>query len=190
MQAIKAMKKVDVFFVIGKGAEKQELVDLRMRILGEHLSNSYELVRSARPPRDRRPADYAGEVDDWHERRAAVARGAFAACDGVGGYCSGAIRRCTNSTLRTVERVLARERISFEYEVIPGVMSLSALGRAASGRAQPHRRAVPRHHGPSAARRPAVPDAAVMLDADCSFFELPPRPRSGGAPTSACPTRR
>src|SRR3546814_4694622 len=84
VQAIKAMNRADTFFIIGKGDEKQALVDLRTGILDEHVHLDYKVVEITDPPRDRTPTDYEGVVEDWHERRAAKFEAEFAAEPGVG----------------------------------------------------------------------------------------------------------
>ncbi|MEV5838431.1 precorrin-6A synthase (deacetylating) [Nocardia sp. NPDC052112] len=173
VQAIKAMRQVEVFFVIGKGAEKQELVDVRTSILTEHLEHPYRIVEIADPPRDRDPADYRGVVADWHDRRSALLADAFAQVDGVGGILVWGDPSLYDSTLRMVERVLDRGAQSFEYEVIPGVTSVAAL--AARHRTVLHRIGEPVHI--TTGRRLRADglsgSTVVMLDGDCSFTEVP-----------------
>jgi precorrin-6A synthase len=172
VQAIKAMRQVEVFFVIGKGAEKQELVDVRTAILAEHLEHPYRIVEIADPPRDRTPADYQGVVEDWHERRAALLAEAFEQTDGVGGILVWGDPALYDSTLRMVERVLERG-VSFDYEVIPGVTSVQAL--AARHRMVLHRIGEPVHitTGRRLRAEGLGSSAVVMLDGDCSFTEVP-----------------
>lgn len=173
MQAVKALRQVDVFFVIGKGAEKQELVDVRTAILAEHAERPYRIVEIADPPRDRAPADYRGVVEDWHERRAALLEAAFAVADGVGGILVWGDPSLYDSTLRMIERVLARGAVRFDYEVIPGVTSVQALAArhrmVLHGIGEPVRITTGRR-----LREEGLADAAVvMLDGDCSFTEVP-----------------
>ncbi|MBO0222908.1 hypothetical protein J0689_26885, partial [Vibrio parahaemolyticus] len=80
--------------------------------------------------RDRRPADYGVAVEDWHAARAALyesliaehldegERGAFLVWGDPSLY---------DSTLRILERVLARGRVAFTHDVIPGITSVQAL---------------------------------------------------------------
>ncbi|TSD99671.1 precorrin-6A synthase (deacetylating) [Skermania sp. ID1734] len=168
LQAIKAMNQVDVFFVIGKGAEKQELVDLRGQMLAEHVTGDYRVVEVPDPPRDRTPDDYRAVVDDWHDRRAAALADQFAAVDGVGGILVWGDPALYDSTLRIVERVLAGGGIAFDYEVIPGITSVQAL-------AARHRIVLNKVGEPvqittgRRLRESPMGDAVVMLDAECSF---------------------
>ncbi|QBS41499.1 precorrin-6A synthase (deacetylating) [Nocardia sp. CS682] len=173
VQAIKAMRQVEVFFVIGKGADKRELVEVRTAILAEHVDRPYRIVEIADPPRDRAPADYQGVVADWHERRSAVLEDAFAQVDGVGGILVWGDPSLYDSTLRMVERVLARGSVHFDYTVIPGVTSVQAL--AARHRMVLHGIGDPVHITTGRRlREEGLADAAVvMLDGDCSFTEVP-----------------
>ncbi|WP_433601272.1 precorrin-6A synthase (deacetylating) [Nocardia sp. CA-135953] len=173
VQAIKAMRQVEVFFVIGKGAEKQELVDVRTSILTEHLDRPYRIVEIADPPRDRDPADYQGVVEDWHDRRSALLEHEFVQVDGVGGILVWGDPSLYDSTLRMIERVLARGAESFDYEVIPGVTSVQAL--AARHRMVLHRIGEPVHitTGRRLREDGLSGSTLVMLDGDCSFKEVP-----------------
>lgn len=175
IQAVKAMNRADVFFVIGKGDEKQDLVDLRMGILDEHMRGTYRVVDITDPPRDRTPSDYQGVVDDWHDRRAAVFEAEFAAADGIGAILVWGDPSLYDSTLRIVERVLARGNVDFDYSVIPGVTSVQSL--AAQHRIVLNRIGRPVHITTGRRLREGLPDgvddAVVMLDADCTFTQVP-----------------
>ncbi|MFH5211501.1 precorrin-6A synthase (deacetylating) [Antrihabitans sp. NCIMB 15449] len=170
VQAVKAMNLVDVFFVIGKGAEKQELVDVRTEILESHVDGEYRIVEVADPPRDRTPDDYKGVVDDWHDRRAEVLEKHFAAVpdDEVGAILVWGDPSLYDSTLRIVERVLARGNLSFSYNVVPGITSVQAL--AARHRIVLNAIGEPVHITTGRKLRDEpTGNAVVMLDADCSF---------------------
>ena len=52
MQAVSALKRVDVFFVLDKGEVKQELVDLRSEILRRYAQD-HRVVVGRDPERDR-----------------------------------------------------------------------------------------------------------------------------------------
>ncbi|MBF6437045.1 precorrin-6A synthase (deacetylating) [Nocardia cyriacigeorgica] len=177
VQAIKAMREAEVFFVIGKGAEKQELVDVRTTILAEHMDHPYRIVEIADPPRARTPMDGAGYrevVDDWHERRSLLLEDEFGRVDGVGAILVWGDPSLYDSTLRMVERVLARATISFDYAVIPGVTSVQAL--AASHRTVLHRVGEPVHITTGRRLREeglGPGSTVVMLDGDCAFTDLP-----------------
>jgi precorrin-6A synthase len=171
VQAIKAIQKVDTFFVIGKGAEKQELLDVRTAILDGHAQREFRVVEVPDPPRDRTPADYQETVDRWHADRATRLARAFEDTDGVGGILVWGDPSLYDSTLRVIER----SGYSGPVKVIPGVTAISALCAR-------HGVVLNRIGAPvliTTARKlrdgwPAgVDDVVVMLDADCSFLELP-----------------
>lgn len=176
MQAVKAMNRADVFFVIGKGAEKQELVDLRTGLLAEHVTHPHRVVDIVDPPRDRTPSDYEGVVDDWHERRAALFEAEFDATgEDVGAILVWGDPALYDSTIRIVERVLARGNVAFDWSVIPGVTSVHAL--TAAHRMVLHRVGEPVHI--TTGRRLAeglpagIDNAVVMLDANATFTQVP-----------------
>jgi precorrin-6A synthase len=59
VQAINALNEVDVFFVIDKGKEKEDLVRLRKDIRDRFIENkSYRTVKVSDPPRDRLSGSY------------------------------------------------------------------------------------------------------------------------------------
>ncbi|MFE3444248.1 precorrin-6A synthase (deacetylating) [Nocardia sp. NPDC059180] len=177
VQAIKAMREAEVFFVIGKGAEKQELVDVRTTILAEHMDHPYRIVEIADPPRERNPmdgSDYREVVADWHERRSLLLEQEFARVDGVGAILVWGDPSLYDSTLRMVERVLARGTIGFDYAVIPGVTSVQAL--AACHRTVLHRIGEPVHITTGRRLREeglGGGSTVVMLDGDCAFTSVP-----------------
>ncbi|MFE4537485.1 precorrin-6A synthase (deacetylating) [Streptomyces scopuliridis] len=79
VQAVKALRRVDVFFLLDKGAERPDLTGLRREILRRHAGESaggrhYRLVEIRDPERERAAdsAGYPGTVDDWRSRRAAL----------------------------------------------------------------------------------------------------------------------
>ena len=71
MQAIKALNRVDVFFVVDKGREKQDLIRLRQEICDRYIENrSYRVVEIRDPERDRTAAAYRLAVEVWRRQRA------------------------------------------------------------------------------------------------------------------------
>lgn len=181
VQAVKAMRLANVFFVIGKGADKQELVDVRATILAEYADQPHEVVEIPDPPRDRSiPAAnadtaYRGAVNDWHEARAIRLEEAFAATEGIGAILVWGDPSLYDSTLRIVERVLEREQTHFDYEVIPGITSIQSL--AAAHRMVLHEIGEPTHITTGRRLReeglPTGQSTLVMLDADNSFTHIP-----------------
>ena len=72
MQAIKAMNEVDVFFILDKGREKDDLVNLRKTICERYIEDpSYRVVEVQSPERDT-GAEYTSGVHSWHRQKAGI----------------------------------------------------------------------------------------------------------------------
>ncbi|HEV7772280.1 MAG TPA: precorrin-6A synthase (deacetylating) [Conexibacter sp.] len=181
-QAVQALNEVDVFFVVEKGGNADELAALRRGILERFVedSSSYRIVAVPDPSRDRTTPAYTAAVDDWRERRAATWEAALReelGEDGIGAFLVWGDPSLYDSTIDVVERILAAGRVQLDYEVIPGVSAVHALTAR-------HRIALNRVGGAvqiTTGRRLAadgwpegVDDVVVMLDADCSFERLDP----------------
>jgi precorrin-6A synthase len=182
VQAVKALNRVDVFFLIDKGDAKSGLNAVRDEILRRHVTRpGYRVAEIPEPPRDRSPAltsaGYQGAVQDWHEARAGLLEAAIAAelgPDGVGAFLVWGDPSVYDSTLRITERILARGAVAFSYTVIPGVTSVQAL--AAAHRIPLNRVGEPIHITPArrlASGLPAGLDSAVvMLDSGFTAADL------------------
>jgi precorrin-6A synthase len=132
VQAVEALNRTQVIFIIDKGEQKSSLVDLRERICRRHIRDQegYRLVEIPDPPRDRGAAAYEGAVADWHERRAELFAKAIAEHldeDGVGAFMVWGDPALYDSTLRVIERILDHGGLEFDYQVIPGITSVQAL---------------------------------------------------------------
>lgn len=178
VQAIKALNAVDVFFVVDKGDEKKDLVRLRQEICDRYIEgDSYRVALVRDPERDRSAAAYAAAVDDWRSRRADIYEALIdeeLGEDGCGAILVWGDPSLYDSTLAIVDEILARGRVTFEIEVIPGISSIQAL-------AAQHRISLTRVGRPvqiTTGRRltagfPAnTDDVVVMLDRGCSFKQL------------------
>lgn len=170
IQGAKAIAAADVFFVIDKGEEKNDLVRLRRRLIEEHGRPPYRIVEARDPERDRTAPAYAAAVADWRARRADLYHrmiddeladgqtGAFLVWGDPGVY---------DSTLSILDR------LPFPYEVIPGISSISAL--TARHRTTLTQVARPVHITTGrrlAEEGPTADDVLVMLDARCAFAGL------------------
>jgi precorrin-6A synthase len=178
VQAIRAMNRADVFLVVEKDDRTQELVELRHAILERYLEPGRQprVVALADPPRDRAAAAYGAAVEDWRHRRAEQWERAIAA-EGEDACCAFLVwgdPAIYDSTLAVLDEVLARGRVAFDHEVIPGISAPQAL-------AARHRVPLTRVGGAvqlTTGRRLAagLPDGAddvlVMLDSSCAFAEL------------------
>ena len=178
VQAVNALNATDVFFVVDKGEAKGALQALREEICERYIeSDNYRMVAIPEPDRDRRAAAYAGAVEDWRERRAALFETAILENlpeNGRGAFLVWGDPALYDSTLRIIDRILARGAAQFSYRVIPGITSVQAL--AAQHRLPLNRIGEPVHI--TTARRIAnglpegLDSAVVMLDPDLAAAGL------------------
>ncbi|MFF0270947.1 precorrin-6A synthase (deacetylating) [Kribbella sp. NPDC004536] len=175
MQAVSALNRADVFFVLDKGEVKQELVDLRSEILRRYAtSREYRVVVGQDPERDRTTSAYVEAVDDWRRRRADVIAELIAAElgeDQVGAFLVWGDPSLYDSTLAILDDITARGELAFEVEVIPGISSVSTLAaRHRVGLNQVGRPIQITTGRRLAAEWPdGVDDVVVMLDAQTAF---------------------
>ncbi len=130
VEAVRAMNDVAFFVVTDKvktDGSPDPLVAARTELLERHLDHEASLVVVTDPERDRQPADYEAAVSDWHEARAGVWEKAFLEHDGDAGLLVWGDPAFYDSTIRIMERVLARGMIQAEIEVVPGISSLQVL---------------------------------------------------------------
>src|SRR5690554_1588218 len=66
IEAVEAIRRLDVVFVPDKGEEKRELAALRHDILRAHAGERPHRVVPYGVPKRRAEGDYGGAVDDWH----------------------------------------------------------------------------------------------------------------------------
>lgn len=132
MQAIKALNQVDVFFIPNKGSEKAALQKLRVDICERFIEGaSHRFVDVPVPERAKEFTDYRTNVGDWHERIGEGYERLIASElgeDDCGAFLVWGDPALYDSTLRIVEALW--ERVTFEYEVIPGISSVQALAAA------------------------------------------------------------
>ncbi|WP_459205831.1 precorrin-6A synthase (deacetylating) [Pseudomonas sp. MLB6B] len=130
LEAIEALQHADVFFLIDKGEETRDLVEVRRQLIERHARpGNYRVVQIDDVQRDAQASDYKWAVRAWHERRAVLyARliedelsvgevGAFLLWGDPGLY---------DSTLHVLD--LVRQRgVEVALRVIPGISSVQAL---------------------------------------------------------------
>jgi precorrin-6A synthase len=175
VQAINALNEVDVFFVMDKGQEKEDLVRLRKEICDRYIKDkSYRMVETADPPRDRTPSSYEPAVRAWHEQRAGIYErliGEELGEDECGAFLVWGDPSLYDSTLRIIDQIVARGNIAFAYEVIPGISAVQALAARHKIALNRIGRSIQITTGRKIAE--GLPDGAddviVMLDGDCSF---------------------
>ncbi|MFB7916806.1 precorrin-6A synthase (deacetylating) [Streptomyces sp. NPDC056061] len=175
LQAVKALNRVDAFFILDKGEEKSDLTRLRRDILDAHVKDRpFRIVRARDPERDRSAPDYAPAVDDWRRRRADLYERFIARDlgeDECGAFLVWGDPALYDSTLGILDEIAARGSVCFDHEVVPGISSVSAL-------LAKHRTGLNRVGRPvqiTTGRRLAegwpegVDDVVVMLDARQAF---------------------
>ena len=175
LQAVEAIRRVDVFFVVDKGPEKADLAALRTGICARHRPDGgYRTVELVDPPRDRRPDDYGAAVRTWHDERAALYERAIA--DELGDGACGAFLiwgdpAFYDSTIRVVDRITAAGRVGLDVEVVPGISSIQVL--AARHRIPLNRIGQAIHvttgRKLAAGEVPGTGDLVIMLDGTCAF---------------------
>ena len=178
IQAINALRRVDVLFIIDKGSDKEDLAQLRHEICARYVPDKpFRTVTIPDPARDRNPADYPAAVETWHEQRARVYEALFAEQleeTQCGAFLVWGDPSLYDSTIRIVEQIAARGTVEFDYEVIPGITSVQALTAR-------HRIALNQIGAPveittgrrlAAQPQPLSIDTVVLLDGDCSFKAL------------------
>ncbi|MFF7154131.1 precorrin-6A synthase (deacetylating) [Streptomyces sp. NPDC008139] len=177
LQAVRAIGRTEVFFLLDKGEEKADLVALREEILRRHAVRPHRVVVARDPERDRdrTTPGYANAVDDWRRRRADIYERLIAGelpDDGCGAFLVWGDPALYDSTLGILEEVHGRGNAAFEWTVVPGVSSVSSL-------AAKHRTGLNQVGRPvqiTTGRRLAdgglpdgVDDVVVMLDAHQTF---------------------
>jgi len=178
LQAAKAIGRTDVFFLLDKGEAKESMIELRRRLMKAYGRPSRRIAEGRDPDRDRTPADYRGTVADWRSRRSTVTEALISEhlLDGeTGSFLVWGDPSLYDSTIAVLEEILGRGQTLFEYEVIPGISSVSAL-------AARHRIGLNRVGRPiqvTTGRRLAegwpdgVDDVVVMLDAQQAYAAHP-----------------
>lgn len=177
-QAIKALLEVDVFFVVDKGGEKTDLVELRTEILRRHRPDGqFRTVKLEDPERDRNPGDYQAAVREWHHRRGVLYEEAIVnslAIDECGAFLIWGDPALYDSTLRIIDEIVERNQVHLNLDVIPGISSVQVL-------ASRHRIALNQIGGAihittgrrlSAGDIPGSGDLVIMLDSTCAFRSI------------------
>ena len=175
MQAVEALNRADVIFVMEKGAAKQRLAALRREICRRHLRRSdTRIVEAPSPERDTSPTDYMACVDDLNKAKQSVFERLIAeelAEGQCGAFLLWGDPGLYDSTLRNVEAIAATGRQTLEIEIVPGIMAPQVL--AASHRIPLNRIAQPVHITTGRKLREGWPEEAdsvvVMLDGEESF---------------------
>ncbi|MDJ0394301.1 precorrin-6A synthase (deacetylating) [Rhodococcus sp. G-MC3] len=131
-QAVDKLRAVDVFLVADKGAAVGDLAQARTEILNRHVPGDYRVIEVPDPQRDRKPADYGTAVLDWHDARARAYEKVLLELDPTVtvGFLVWGDPALYDSTIRVVERIVDFGTVDIDYDVIPGISSVSMLAAA------------------------------------------------------------
>jgi precorrin-6A synthase len=132
VQAVQALNRVDVFFVMDKGATKGKLRAVREEILRRHVKGRpYRVAEAKSPPRDTAPADYRACVDELNQAKQAVFEELIAELkDGeTGAFLVWGDPMLYDSTIRNLD-ALKDAGLAVDYDVIPGITAIQALAAA------------------------------------------------------------
>jgi precorrin-6A synthase len=131
IQAIKALNRVDVFFVLDKGASKRKLLALREEICRRYIKDHpHRFLDATSPEWERGSADYRATIDALNENKRALFERLIA--DGMAdGECGAFLvwgdPALYDSTVRIVGAIAAAGEHGIDYEVIPGITAPQAL---------------------------------------------------------------
>ncbi|MGF1425259.1 precorrin-6A synthase (deacetylating) [Kitasatospora sp. LaBMicrA B282] len=180
LQAVKAFARTDVFFLLDKNEQRQDLMRLRRRMIEEHARPGHRIVEVPDAERDRTASGYADAVRDWRRRRAELVTRLVAehlGPDGTGAFLVWGDPSLYDSVTAVLDEVLAADPTAFDYQVVPGISSISVL-------AARHRSTLTRVGRPlriTTARRlaadgfpPGSEDTVVMLDGQDAFTAIDP----------------
>lgn len=174
VQAINAMNRVDVFFIMDKGPDKAKLVELRTEICRRHITHDrYRFVEASSPEWTRDGPDYRATIAALNRDKKAIIERLIRdeLADGErGGFLVWGDPTLYDSTIRIVAEIASGAAGDLEFEVIPGISSVQAL-------AARHKVPLNRIGQPveiTTGRRlaegyPAADSVAVMLDAEDTF---------------------
>ena len=128
VEAVRALNSVDYFIVSDKANGTDGLIRVREEICRQHIDGDWRIIGVRDPERDRAdPSDYGKAVTDWHEARAIIYEKALIDNPGDAGFLVWGDPAFYDSSIRIIERILARGNVDFDYDVIPGISSLQVL---------------------------------------------------------------
>jgi precorrin-6A synthase len=132
VQGIKALNAADVFFMPDKGEEKDGLQKLRRDICERFIEHkTYRFAEMRMPERDiRATPDYQNNIETWRAAVTAAYETFIAeqlAEDQCGAFLVWGDPAIYDGTIRILGEIAAKGALAFDYEVIPGIGSVSAL---------------------------------------------------------------
>ena len=131
LQAVKALNRVDVFFLMDKGQGKDRLMALRRDICERYITDRhYRVVEARSPERERAGVDYRASVDALNQAKQRTFERLIneeMTDEQCGAFLVWGDPALYDSTLRILQAILASGACAFDVEVIPGITSVQAL---------------------------------------------------------------
>lgn len=155
VEAVEALRSVDVFLVLDKGETTAELIAARKAICDRFLgADGYRFMRIADPPRDRTTHepfstsgplagqatsaevgrkefnDYAGAVEAWRDARSIAVEHALrteVSDHGTAGILVWGDPALYDGTITMLDTIVARGQVPLTYDVLPGISSVQLL---------------------------------------------------------------
>ena len=131
IQAVNALNRVDVFFILDKGASKEKLIEFRRELCQRYIKDrNYRFVDADSPEWDRSSADYGATVATLNHDKQTVFERLIAEGmeDGeCGAFLVWGDPTLYDSTIRIVEAIVRSGACAIDYEVIPGITAAQAL---------------------------------------------------------------
>ena len=131
IQAVNALNRVDVFFILDKGASKEKLVAFRRELCRRYIKGrNYRCVDAESPEWERGSADYGQTVAALNRDKQAVFEhliGEGMADGECGAFLVWGDPTLYDSTIRLVEAIARNGAHTIDYEVIPGITAAQAL---------------------------------------------------------------
>lgn len=128
VQAVRALNRADVLFVVDKGPAGADLARVRDEILARHLDAGRRPRRVALPEasRDRGAADYEAAVEVWRAARLAAYEAAIADMgeDETAAFLVWGDPALYDGTILLLDEIHA---VEFDVKVVPGISAASAL---------------------------------------------------------------
>ncbi|MGI8846323.1 MAG: precorrin-6A synthase (deacetylating) [Thermoleophilaceae bacterium] len=177
VQAIAALNRADVLFVLDKAGEQQDLIALRREIRDRFVEGEPPRLAAVTDPPRGRGADAAAQraaVAEWRSLRSELVAGLIAgelADTEIGAFLVWGDPSLYDGMIEMLGQVAERGEVAFDLEVVPGISALAALTAR-------HRIPLNRSGGAvqvttgrrlAAGLPPGVDDIAVMLDGDLAF---------------------
>lgn len=131
MQAVDALNRTDVFFLLEKGPNKTQLIELRQEICRRYIrGNGHRFVDATSPEWARDAEDYLATVDGLNRDKQALFERLISE-EMSDGECAAFLvwgdPTLYDSTIRIVEMIASSGRHQLDYEIIPGISSIQAL---------------------------------------------------------------